>query len=168
VNSYQWNIQTNGDNGQPSFDLTRSNIFNFALYIPGDKNALIGSSYFNLTNSTVNAQGQVISTASQTTATSSATSQSKTSSTSQSTSSSSTSSSQSSGLSISDKIGIGIGVGIGVPLTLAALAGVFLFARHMRNNHNYAHAVQPKEIGGTDVTSMASPHQPGRTLELQG
>jgi len=132
---FDWHIETNGENGQPSLDLGRSNIFNFSLYVPGQDFSFASSTWFNLTNSTVATNGSIISAP---TSTLTSISSTITASTGQALSSTATTSSslsssptplRSGGLDTGGKISVGLGVGLGVPLLLAVIAGVYILAK---------------------------------------
>ncbi|KAH7389028.1 hypothetical protein BKA64DRAFT_645498 [Cadophora sp. MPI-SDFR-AT-0126] len=144
---YTWNpIGVDGNNGNPNFDLTDGNVFYFALCEKDGLTPLSMTSFFNLTDSKVNALGQSISVTTSSIISSSPSTTSSTSSFSHSTAtipssppattsainSASIGTSGSSDLTTGAKVGIGLGVSLGVAILVAILAGIYLLLKRKK------------------------------------
>ncbi|PVH77897.1 hypothetical protein DL98DRAFT_636576 [Cadophora sp. DSE1049] len=144
---YTWNpIGVDGNNGNPDFDLTDSNVFYFALYQTNGLTPLSLTSFFNLTDSKVNALGQSISATTSSILSTTSSTTSSTSSPFHSTAaipssppattsaiiSASTGTSGSSDMTTGAKAGIGLGVSFGVAILVALLAGIYLLLKRKK------------------------------------
>ncbi|KAK0123987.1 hypothetical protein ONS95_008975 [Cadophora gregata] len=154
---YTWNpIGVDGNNANPDFDLTESNVFYFALYQTNGLTPMSVTSYFNLTDSKVNAVGQSVPATTSSIASSSSSTTSSISSTTSSVPSSSDSTaaipssssatsptitsisvkdSDSSGLTTGTKVGVGLGVSFGVAILVALLVGIYLLMKRKNATH---------------------------------
>jgi hypothetical protein len=175
VSWFNWHpIGINGDNGQPSFDLSTSNIFHFDLFNVGATSPIAQSIWFNLTNQTINAQGSIISTSisifstSASTGTADNTRPTQLPSTPISSADSSPSPSSLSehyGPTSSAKIGIGVGVSIGIVVLVASLAGVFLWRRGNKKVVPLDKGTSELKTGGV-MSEMDGSIQPAEPVEL--
>ncbi|KAH9222042.1 hypothetical protein DL95DRAFT_441599 [Leptodontidium sp. 2 PMI_412] len=143
---YTWNpIGVDGNNGNPKFDLSTSNVFYFALYQTNGITPLSVTSFFNLTDSKINAVGLPISATTSSITPSSSSTSSSTTTASQITAavpssplitsaatSTPTGSSGSPGMSTGAKVGIGLGVALGVAILVALLTGIFLLLKRRK------------------------------------
>jgi hypothetical protein len=137
-NWYEWEIGTNGQNGQPFLDLAQGNVFRFNVFAFPETVTFSISTFFNMTNDTVDAHGSIISRPPL--STSSSTTSLVASSSSPPTSSavfgieqsSSATPVPDSGLSSGAKAGLGAGLGVGIPILLGILAGAFFLWRRSK------------------------------------
>ncbi|KAG4430450.1 hypothetical protein IFR05_014076 [Cadophora sp. M221] len=135
-----WNpIGVDGNNGNPKFSLSTSNVLYFALYQTNGIKPLSVASFFNLTDSKINAVGLSISATTSGITSSTSSTTSSTSSASQITAaipssllitSAATStpavSAGSHGMGTGVKVGIELGVNLGVAILVALLTGIYL------------------------------------------
>ncbi|KAH6716807.1 hypothetical protein BKA61DRAFT_654124 [Leptodontidium sp. MPI-SDFR-AT-0119] len=126
---YTWSpIGVDGNNGNPESDLSTSNVFYFALYQTNGITPLSVTSFFNLTDSKINAVGQPISAThdgSFSTIPSSPLITSATTST-------PAGSLGSLGMSTDAKVGIGLGVALGVAILVGLLTGIYLLSKRRK------------------------------------
>ncbi|KAG4441121.1 hypothetical protein IFR05_003411 [Cadophora sp. M221] len=145
---YTWRITTDGSDGGSAFDLTFSNSFRFNLYGTGNNRQSFSSVYFNISNSTINQYGRLItqstssSTLLPTTLSSSTVSSSSSSPIASATSAIPASSTPTtsavpeqakSGLSTGAKVGLGAGLGIAGLGVITGLVMWYIFLQRKRN-----------------------------------
>ena len=81
ANTYRWKVNVDGTDGGAKFDLTFNNQFNFQLFKHGATSTLASSAWFNISDSTIDAHGVRISSASSSSTISSSSTSSASSST---------------------------------------------------------------------------------------
>jgi hypothetical protein len=60
--TYSWKVTVDGSDGGPKLDLAFENQFNFQLFKPNDTAPFALSAYFNITNTTIDQYGNIVST----------------------------------------------------------------------------------------------------------